>query len=264
LVNEAQEQARHSIQEGQEQVRRQAQEAEEKARRALHDVQSRANAAAEQLQDFKAQVSRLQSEKAQAKAQADQHFKKLKEELTASTHRKISELQTTLSSEEEKRTELQIRLAESEGKAEALASQLASLETQLGTARVDQSGARKARDELASVQQRAAELQALLQKERREKDAVEKRASAAEAIKTELQGRIGALESAMARIKAEPERAKVSGSAGQAELIAERDHLKVDLASMKKKLVAAEAAMEAAASLKAKVARLEAQLKVKK
>jgi len=46
--------------------------------------------------------------------------------------------------------------------------------------------------------------------------------------------------------------------------VAERDQLKADLASMKKKLVAAESAMEAAASLRAKVVRLEAQLKGKK
>ncbi len=264
LVNEVQEKARHSIQEAQEQARRQALEAEEKARRSLHEVQSRAGAAAEQLQDLKAQVSRLQAEKAQAKAQGDQQLKKLKEELTSSTQRKIGELQTRLAGEEEKRTELQIRLAESEGKSEALASQLASLETQLGSARQDQSGARKARDELTSTQQRAVELQGLLQKERREKDAVEKRALAAEGGKTQLEARIAALESALARVKAEPERAKTSGSAGQAELVAERDKLKLDLASMKKKLVAAEAAMEAAASLKAKVTRLEAQLKGKK
>jgi len=42
---------------------------------------------------------------------------------------------------------------------------------------------------------------------------------------------------------------------------AEIDKLKTDLAAMKKKLMAAENAIEQAASLKAKVARLEAQLK---
>lgn len=41
----------------------------------------------------------------------------------------------------------------------------------------------------------------------------------------------------------------------------ERDTLRSELAGMKKKLVAAESAIEAAATLRARVARLEAQLK---
>ena len=47
-------------------------------------------------------------------------------------------------------------------------------------------------------------------------------------------------------------------------LRAENEELRGDMASMKKKLVAAESAREAAATLKAKVSRLEAQLKGKK
>ena len=47
------------------------------------------------------------------------------------------------------------------------------------------------------------------------------------------------------------------------EVVAERDKLLADVAAMKKKLVFAENAIEAAASLKAKLARLEAQLKKK-
>ena len=44
-------------------------------------------------------------------------------------------------------------------------------------------------------------------------------------------------------------------------MIAERDKLRADVASMKKKLAAAESAREAAATLKNKVAKLEAELK---
>ena len=117
----------------------------------------------------------------------------------------------------------------------------------------------------AAVEQRAMELQGLLQKERRERDAWEKRTAAAESNKKELEARIDVLESAIAHVKSEPPRRSPGASGGASdELIAERDQLKADLASMKKKLVAAETAMEAAASLRAKVVRLEAQLKGKK
>jgi len=264
-VHEVQEQARRSIQDAQERSRREALEAQEHARQSTQESQARAQAALEQLEQAKAWAARLQSEKAHAKAQADQHLKKLKDELTSSTQRKITELQTALMGEEEKRSELEGRLVDAEGKAEALARQIASLESQLGSARSDQAGNRKARDELASSQQRCSELQGLLQKERRERDTLEKRAASAESNKKELEARIDALEAAIAHVKTPLPPGKASGSASApAELIAERDQLKSDLASIKKKLVAAENAMEAAASLKAKVARLEAQLKGKK
>jgi chromosome segregation ATPase len=262
----AHEQARRSVQEAQEQARRSIHEAHEHSRRSLQEAESRANDASEQVEQLKVLASRLQAEKANAKAQAEQHLKKLKDELTASTQRKIGELQTALMGEEEKRAELEGRLVDAEGKAEALARQVASLEGQLGSARSDQAGSRKVRDELAGSQQRAAELQGLLQKERRERDGVEKRAAAAEGSKKELEARIDALEAALARVKSEPDRSRAVSGSGSApiELVAERDKLKSDVASMKKKLVAAESAMETAALLRAKVARLEAQLKGKK
>ncbi len=262
----AQEQARRSVQEAQEQARRLIHEAQEESRRSIQEAESRAKAATEQVEQLKSQMSRLQAEKAQAKTQAEQHLKKLKDELIASTQRKITELQTALMGEEEKRADLESRLVDAEGKAEALARQVSSLEAQLASARSDQAGGRKVRDELASSQQRSAELQGLLQKERRERDGLEKRAAAAENGKKELEARIDALEATLARVQSQPERTRAASGSAQApiELVAERDKLKSDLASMKKKLVAAESAMEAAASLKAKVARLEAQLKGKK
>src|SRR5262249_57796686 len=74
------------------------------------------------------QVGRLQSDKAQAKSQAEQHAKKFKEELTTSTQKKIGELQTALMAEEEKRGELENRLAEALRRSEALSRQVGSLE----------------------------------------------------------------------------------------------------------------------------------------
>src|SRR5262249_16988995 len=155
----------------------------------------------------KAQLSRLQGERAQLKSLAEQHVKKLREELTASTQRKIAELQTALMDEEEKRAELERRLSEAQGKS-------AALEGQLGSARTEQASARRAREDLGGIEQRAMELQGLLQKERRERDAWEKRAAAAENGKRELEARIDALESAIAHQKSEPPRRPPAGSGG--------------------------------------------------
>jgi seryl-tRNA synthetase len=56
------------------------------------------------------------------------------------------------------------------------------------------------------------------------------------------------------------EASRSKGGAAAEEVLAERDQLKEDVAAMKRKLMAAETALEAAASYKMKVAKLEAQL----
>lgn len=76
-------------------------------------------------------------------------------------------------------------------------------------------------------------------------------------------GRARDLDAALSTARAQMERA-YSSAESSASVIAEREKLKNDITAMKKKLVAAEAAMEAASALKAKVAKLEAQLKGKK
>jgi DNA repair exonuclease SbcCD ATPase subunit len=83
-------------------------------------------------------------------------------------------------------------------------------------------------------------------------------ASAAQERIQALTAQLAQLESALAR---EREQKPAPAAAPSAELVAERDRLRTEAAAMKRKLVAAETAIEAAASLKAKVARLEAQLK---
>jgi chromosome segregation ATPase len=70
------------------------------------------------------------------------------------------------------------------------------------------------------------------------------------------------LDAALATARAQVERTFASSESSGA-LIAERDKLKSDLAGMKKKLVAAENAIETVGALKAKIAKLEAQLKGK-
>ena len=76
-----------------------------------------------------------------------------------------------------------------------------------------------------------------------------------------LNAQVAQLETALAR---ERDQKPAAPAAPSAELVAERDRLRTEAAAMKRKLVAAETAIEAAASLKAKVARLEAQLKAAK
>src|SRR5262249_37652222 len=136
----AQEKARRAIEEAHEQARRSGLEAREQSKRSMQEAESRALAAEGQLDQLKARVSRLQAEKNQVKAHAEQHLKKLKDELTASTQKKISEVQTALMREEEMNAELQSRLIDAEGKAEALGRQVSSIEAQLATAKNEQAG----------------------------------------------------------------------------------------------------------------------------
>jgi chromosome segregation ATPase len=111
------------------------------------------------------------------------------------------------------------------------------------------------------------------------------RAASAEARVAELEGELTAvdadrqdLSSSLADVEAELGRVREQveqqqdaraaeealeasrGKGGQEEVLAERDQLKEDVAAMKRKLMAAETALEAAASYKMKVAKLEAQL----
>jgi chromosome segregation ATPase len=246
--------------------------AEGQSRQAAQELEAQASALdaeaaslRDEVEQLKAQLSHLQSEKAQVRQQADQHARRIKEELTASTQRKIAEVQTALMSEEQRRAESEALLAEAEGRAEHLAHQVSALEQQVGASKSDQGAVRRLQEEVANTQRRAMELQTLLQKERRDKDLLEKRAASADGGRKELTDRIATLETTIARLRSESESLKAPAAhSPSAELLWERDKLRADLISMKKKLVAAESAIEAAASLKLKVARLEAMLKGKK
>ncbi|HZI09999.1 MAG TPA: plectin 1 isoform 8, partial [Myxococcus sp.] len=80
----------------------------------------------------------------------------------------------------------------------------------------------------------------------------------------ELEARVAELEAELADERARraelEDAAPVAEGGASAELVAERDQLKEDVAAMKRKLMAAETALETAASYKMKVTRLEAQL----
>jgi len=102
--------------------------------------------------------------------------------------------------------------------------------------RAESNAVKRVREELTEANRKAMEAQAQFQKEKREKEM--------------LQLRVADLEN-----RSQPAPAGASSE--------EVEKLKSDVASLKKKLVAAENAAEAAALLKSKVARLEAALKKK-
>ncbi|MFP2934070.1 plectin 1 isoform 8, partial [Pyxidicoccus sp. 3LG] len=77
-------------------------------------------------------------------------------------------------------------------------------------------------------------------------------------LKAEQEARKG-LEQKLAGAAAAP-----AAQAAPSDWEAERDSLKADVANLKRKLMTAETALETAAGYKAKIARLEAQLKGKK
>ena len=105
--------------------------------------------------------------------------------------------------------------------------------------RADSLALKKVREELTDANRKAMESQASYMKEKRERES--------------LAGRVSELESRP------PPPAKGGGSSDEAAV----EKLKADVAKLKTKLVAAENAAEAAALLKSKVTRLEAQLKKK-
>ncbi|MFP2912371.1 plectin 1 isoform 8, partial [Pyxidicoccus sp. 3LFB2] len=89
------------------------------------------------------------------------------------------------------------------------------------------------------------------------------------AARAEAEAKLSKLE---ASLKAEQEARKAleekltgaAATAAPAEWESEREGLKADVANLKRKLMAAETALENAAGYKAKIAKLEAQLKGKK
>jgi DNA repair exonuclease SbcCD ATPase subunit len=103
--------------------------------------------------------------------------------------------------------------------------------------RADAAGVKKVREELMTANRKAIEAQASFQKEKREREA--------------LAEKVQDLEHDLKR------------ASGKSQGTEEVNKLREDVAKLKAKLVAAENAMEAAAMLRSKVARLEAQLKGK-
>src|SRR5262249_8614104 len=105
----------------------------------------------------------------------------------------------------------------------------------------------------------ASEIEALKNQLKQERTA---KASAYEAAQ-EATARAQQYADRAAQLEAQLKKGAPAAAAGGGASSAEAEKLKADLAALKKKLVPAESAMEVAATLKAKVAKLEAQLKAK-
>jgi chromosome segregation ATPase len=215
---------------------------DEKAR--AMGLEGERNELAEELAGLKRD---LETTKQQARTQLDAEKKKIHESLTSSFTRKLTDADGRLAAEQERTADLEARLAEAEGRAQALEEHTAQSdrEHQEKLASVEGVAVKKLRDELTLANRKATE---------------------ATVAGSKLQSQIAALEQAVARERAQaaaqqPSRASPAGGTASAEVVAERDKLKQDVANLKRKLVAAESAMEVAAALKGKVAKLEAELK---
>ena len=148
----------------------------------------------------------------------------------------VQKLQDSLKAESQRSHSLREQLnAQLAGGSEATVRKLTEEVERL---RADSMALKKVREELVDANRKAMESQASYMKEKRERESLTARVS-------ELESR-------------PPPPAK--GAAASSD---EVEKLKADVAKLKSKLVAAENAAEAAALLKSKVARLEAQLKKK-
>jgi TATA element modulatory factor 1-like protein len=148
----------------------------------------------------------------------------------------VQKLQDSLKAEAQKSTSLREQLnAQLAGGSEATVRKLTEEVERL---RADANALKKVREELVDANRKAMESQASYMKEKRERET--------------LLARVSELES-------RPAPAVKGGGASSEEV----EKLRADVAKLKSKLVAAENAAEAAALLKSKVARLEAQLKKK-
>jgi DNA repair exonuclease SbcCD ATPase subunit len=168
---------------------------------------------------------------------------------------------------EEMRTAAELRAANAEGKLRDLTDRVKAAET-----RAAQQEARAAQAE-ARAKEHAAKAGA--------SSAAESKARVAEQRVADLEGRVKVMKAAedevahmqaqeirlkarIAELEAGADSADITKPGGATAESAELERLRSENSSLKKKLMSAETAVEAAASLKARVAKLEAQLKATK
>ena len=141
---------------------------------------------------------------------------------------------------------------------ESAEANVARLEEELRTVTADRQDLSRALAEVeAELESLRSAKQAPSGEEGAEEESAESRALEAEAQAERLRQRVKTLEDAL---EAARRKNPAPAPAVDAEVIAERDQLREDVASMKRKLMVAELALETAASNKMKVARLEAEL----
>ena len=215
-----------------------ARTAEASARASLDAQNSNLGALDTSLKEERQRRSVLEAE-LKTRAQALDAAQKVEKEARAQASQatgQLQKLQESLRAEQHKTSALKDQLSAQLGGNSVAEATVKKLSDEIERLRAESIAVKKVREELTDANRKAMEAQAQFQKEKREKES--------------LAARVHELES-------RPAAAAPGASPDEVE------KLKADVASLKKKLVAAENAAEAAALLKSKVARLEAQLKKK-
>jgi chromosome segregation ATPase len=214
-----------------------ARTAEANARAALEAQSNNLGSLDGSLKEERQNRSILEAE-LKARAQATEAAQRAEKEARAQAEKtsgQFQKLQEALKAEQHKTSALRDQLSAQLGGNSVAEATVKKLTDEIERMRGDSTAVKKVREELVDANRKAMEAQASFQKERREREA--------------LQARLAEAES----------RGRSVDSADAEEL----EKLKGNVAALKRKLVAAENAAEAAALLKSKVARLEAQIKKK-
>ena len=232
---------------------------------AMDEVRARSRELEDERDELTARLEEAETEMVRLRDRMDSDTAALSE-VAETAESNVARLEEELRVATADRQDLSRALAEVEAELGTLRAQVADAEAE-GDAALEveelnaDSRVREAEDLAERMRQRVKMLEGALEVSRSKGVATEAEAAARQA----LQHRVAELEQELAEERARaaetpvPEAAPVEAPTDE-ELLAERDQLRADVATMKRKLVAAELALETAASHKMKVTRLEAQL----
>src|SRR6218665_1212227 len=232
---------------------------------AMDEVRARSRELEDERDELAARLEEAETEMVRLRDRMDSDTAALSE-VAETAESNVARLEEELRVATADRQDLSRALAEVEAELGTLRAQVADAEAE-GDAALEveelnaDSRVREAEDLAERMRQRVKMLEGALEVSRSKGVATEAEAAARQA----LQHRVAELEQELAEERARaaetpaPEAGPV-GAPTDEELLAERDQLRADVATMKRKLVAAELALETAASHKMKVTRLEAQL----
>jgi DNA repair exonuclease SbcCD ATPase subunit len=228
-----------------------------------------------ELNKLSEQLAALEKEKSGAAATYDSQLDALQRQVADSTLRaqsleeqkqsasnEVTQMQERASQLDSKNKELSEKLKNLEAKSAQLESKAAQAEMRAKDAMGKVTSSSQIESRLKVSEAKVSEYLAKIEAFK----ALEDDFNASQAQEIELKSRIGELEGELEHLRANPEldvEVPQIDNEESAKLSQEVERLKTENANLKKKLVSAESAIETAASLKSKVARLEAQLKAK-
>jgi chromosome segregation ATPase len=217
----------------------------------LESVESDRKDLSRALAEVEAELGRVQEQARQASEGA------------AAATARVAELEGELESVESDRKDLSRSLADVEselGRVQAQVAQQEEAEEELEVEELDaERRAQEAEAQVERLKQRVTMLEGALGTSRGKSLEVDAEAhQALEARLAEVEAELAEERERRAALEAAAPAAEQGGASD--EVVAERDQLREDVAAMKRKLMAAETALETAASYKLKLTRLEAQL----